>query len=129
MFYYKYTKNFNYMAHPVEHSKSSVKKWGGKIEDYLHIHKWFDESKGWLGTSLHRIFRHHSEGIFECERVFGESFINSDGKEIFTRYVGEQHVREDCNNYIPTAKEWVDALQSNEKPLWMMKTMKLNFTD
>jgi len=117
------------MAHPVEHSKSSVKKWGGQPEDYLHIHKWFDESKGWLGTSLHRVFRHHSEGIFECERVFGESFTNSDGKRVYTRYVGEQHVREDCNNYIPSAKEWVDALQNHEKAIWMMKTMKLNFTD
>lgn len=117
------------MAHPVDHAKSSVRKWGGKIEDYLEIHKWFDESKGWLGTSLHRVFRHHSEGIFECERLFGESFVNSDGKQIFVRYVGEQHVREDCNNYIPTAKEWVDALQSQKKPLWMMKTMKLNFND
>lgn len=117
------------MAHPVDHAKSSVRKWGGQTEDYLHIHKWFDESKAWLGTSLHRIFRHHSEGIFECERVFGESFVNSDGKQVFVRYVGEQHVREDCNNYIPSAKEWVDALQSDKKPIWMMKTMKLNFTD
>jgi len=117
------------MSHPVDHAKSSVRKWGGQQEDYLHIHKWFDESKGWLGTSLHRIFRHHSEGIFECERVFGESFINSDGKQVFVRYVGEQHVREDCNNYIPSAKEWVDALQNHEKPIWMMKTMKLNFND
>lgn len=117
------------MAHPLDHAKSSVIKWGGQIEDYLEIHKWFDESKGWLGTSLHRVFRHHSEGIFECERLFGESFINSDGKQIFVRYVGEQHVREDCNNYIPSAKEWVDALQSEKKPLWMMKTMKLNFND
>src|SRR5210317_349311 len=117
------------MAHPVDHAKSSVRKWGGQPEDYLRIHKWFDESKGWLGTSLHRVFRHHSEGIFECERVFGESFINSDGKQVFVRYVGEQHVREDCNNYIPSAKEWVDALQNHEKPVWMMRTMKLNFTD
>jgi len=117
------------MAHPIDHAKSSAKKWGGQPEDYLHIHKWFDESKGWLGTSLHRVFRHHSEGIFECERVFGESFTNSDGKQVFVRYVGEQHVKEDCNNYIPSAKEWVDALQSEKKPVWMMRTMKLNFTD
>lgn len=117
------------MAHPVDHAKSSVRKWGGQIEDYLEIHKWFDESKGWLGTSLHRVFRHHSEGIFECERLFGESFVNSDGKQVFVRYVGEQHVREDCNNYIPSAKEWVDALQAEKKPIWMMKTMKLNFND
>jgi len=30
------------MAHPILHSKSSAKKFGGKPEDYLHIHNWFD---------------------------------------------------------------------------------------
>ena len=65
------------MAHPILHSKSSAKKFGGKPEDYLHIHNWFDETKSWIGTSFHRVFRHHSEGIFECEKTFGESFLNS----------------------------------------------------
>ena len=41
------------MAHPLLHSKSSVRKWGGKVEDYNHIHEWFDESKGWLATMMH----------------------------------------------------------------------------
>ena len=68
------------MAHPLQHCKSSVKKWGGKVEDYLHIHNWFDETKAWVGHSKHRMFRHHSEGIFECEKIFGASFVNSDGK-------------------------------------------------
>ena len=68
------------MAHPLLHSKSSVRKWGGNIEDYIHIHAWFDETKAWLGNSAHRLWRHHSEGIFECEAKFGKSFKNSDGK-------------------------------------------------
>ena len=90
------------MAHPLLHAKSSVKKWGGKPEDYIHIHDWFDATKSWLGNSFHRMFRHHSEGIFECEERFGKSFQNSDGKTVYTRYVGEQHVKEDCFNYIPS---------------------------
>ncbi len=111
------------MAHPLLHAKSSVKKWGGKLEDYTAIHEWFDETKAWVGHSKHRLFRHHSEGIFECEKVFGKSFVNSDGKTVYTRYVGEQHVMEDCNGYIPTAKEWLDGLK---KPYpWMLKTLKL----
>jgi len=32
------------MAHPNLHAKSSARKWGGKPEDYLHIHEWFDEN-------------------------------------------------------------------------------------
>ena len=33
------------MAHPIEHARNSAKKFGGKLEDYLAIHRWFDESK------------------------------------------------------------------------------------
>lgn len=114
------------MAHPLQHSKSSVNKWGGRIEDYIDIHNWFDETKSWVGSSYHRMFRHHSEGIFECEKKFGMSFVNSDGKTVYTRYVGEQHVKEDCYNYIPSAREWIQSLESKEKPMWMIRTLDLN---
>ena len=113
------------MAHPLIHSKSSVKKYGGKVEDYIHIHNWFDATKAWYGHSLHRMFRHHSEGIFECEQRFGMTIINSDGKEVYVRYIGEQHVKEDCFGYIPSAKEWVDNLDSKNPPQWMIRTIKI----
>jgi hypothetical protein len=111
------------MSHPLEHAKSSVRRWGGQISDYQLIHEWFDETKAWIGHSKHRMFRHHSEGIFECEKKFGPSFENSDGKKVYTRYVGEQHVKEDCNGYIPSAKEWVDNI--NTPTEWMIKTLKI----
>lgn len=111
------------MAHPHDHARSSVKKWGGIEEDYIEIHEWFDATKAWIGHSKHRMFRHHSEGIFECEKIFGVSFINSDGRKVYTRYVGEQHVREDCNNYIPSAKEWVQNI--TEPKDWMLRTIKI----
>ncbi len=111
--------------HPLLHAKSSVKKFGGVLEDYLFIHEWFDATKAWVGHSEHRLFRHHSEGIFELEQIFGPTFINNDGKTIYTRYVGEQHVKEDCNNYIPSAKEWLVALRAKTKPEWMIRTIKL----
>lgn len=111
------------MSHPLEHAKSSVRRWGGQISDYQQIHEWFDETKAWIGHSKHRMFRHHSEGIFECEKIFGSSFTNSDGITVYTRYVGEQHVKEDCNGYIPTAKEWVDNI--NTPTEWMIKTLKI----
>ena len=113
------------MAHPSIHAKSSVKKWGGKVEDYQHIHDWFDETKSWVGHSIHRMFRHHSEGIFQAETIFGKSFTNSDGKTVYTRYVGEQHVKEDCNNHIPSAKEWLVHMNRKNKPHWMIKTLKI----
>ena len=30
------------MAHPYHHALSSVKKWGGTVDDYLAVHSWFD---------------------------------------------------------------------------------------
>jgi hypothetical protein len=113
------------MAHPLEHCKSSIKRWGGEWSDYIAIHNWFDETKKWIGHSKHRMFRHHSEGIFECEKIFGMSFVNSDGKTVYTRYVAEQHVKEDCNGYIPTAKEWVDMIASGKPQEWAIKTLKI----
>ena len=56
-------------------------------------------------------------------------FINSDGKTVYTRYVGEQHVKEDCFNHIPSAKEWVNSLDQKEKPIWMIRTMEINIED
>lgn len=117
------------MAHPNVHAESSVKKFGGKPEDYIHLHEWLDETKGWIGDTYHRMFRHHAEGIFEMEKRFGTEFKNSDGKTVYTRYVGEQHVREDCYGYIPCAKEWLINMQNKNKPQWMMRTLKIENQD
>lgn len=115
------------MAHPLQHAKSSVNKWGGKIDDYIEIHEWFDATKAWLGHSYHRAFRHHSEGIFECEKIFGKTITNSDDKIVYVRYIGEQHVKEDCNGYIPSAKQWIQVFTSKDEPVpdWIKRTIKL----
>ena len=113
------------MSHPWEHAKSSARKWGGKPEEYMIYHEWFDETKAWIGHSKHRMFRHHSEGIFQLEQIFGISFVNSVGKTVYIRYIGEQHVKEDCNNYIPSAKEWLKMIESGKPELWAIKTMKI----
>ena len=83
------------MAHPLKHAQSSARKFGGRAEDYLPIHNWFDESKAFLADFRHRALRHHAEGIFLAEKLFGVAIANSDGKQIPVRYVGEQHVKED----------------------------------
>jgi hypothetical protein len=98
------------MGHPVKHAESSARKFGGKPEDYLPIHNWFDESKAFLADFRHRALRHHSEGIFLCERIFGTTITNSDGKVVPVRYIGEQHVKEDLGR-IPTAQDWLTRIQ------------------
>ena len=99
------------MAHAYHHALSSVRKWGGTSDDYLDIHAWFDESKQIIADFRHRSLRHHAEGIFEAERVFGTTITNSDGKQVPVRYIGEQHVMEDCGGRVPSLSEWLSAIR------------------
>ncbi|HXM09287.1 MAG TPA: hypothetical protein VN946_05010 [Terriglobales bacterium] len=103
------------MAHPVEHARNSLKRFGGKAEDYLAIHHWFDESKAFFADFRHRALRHHAEGIFLAESIFGITIHNDDGVEIPVRYIGEQHVREDLGR-IPTAQDWLSQIKPER---WM----------
>ena len=45
------------MADPLKHAEKSARKFGGKPEDYLPIHSWFDESKAFLADFRHRALR------------------------------------------------------------------------
>lgn len=95
------------MAHPWHHAVSSARKYGGDPEDYLEIHSWFDASKSQFADFRHRALRHHAFGIFEAERVFGTTIVNSAGRTVPVRFIGEQHVREDCGGVIPSAQDWL----------------------
>jgi hypothetical protein len=98
------------VAHPYHHALSSVKKHGGKPEDYQAIHDWFDQTKAHLADARHRAILHSSFGIFLCEQVFGATLTNSDGKVVPVRVIGEQHVKEDMGGTIPTVQEWLGEL-------------------
>lgn len=110
------------MSHPYDHARSSVRQWGGRVEDYVEFHNWFDESKAYLCDFRHRALRHHAEGIFLCERLFGVTIVNSDGRAIPIRWIGEQHVREDLG-HIPAASDWLRCIRPEP---WMGRTPKLN---
>jgi hypothetical protein len=94
----------------LKHAQSSTKRFGGTPEDYLPIHNWFDESKAFVADFRHRALRHHAEGIFLCEEIFGLTPTNSEGKQIPVRYIGEQHVKEDLGR-IPTAQDWLTQVK------------------
>lgn len=102
--------------HPLYHSNSCVKRWGGKPEDYQAIHDWFDETKAQFADARHRALRHHSLGIFQCEEKFGTYITNSDGKKIPVRLIAEQHVKEDCGGRVPTVADWLENIQPKR---WM----------
>lgn len=103
------------MAHPLKHAESSARKFGGKAEDYLAIHNWFDESKAFFPDLRHRALRRHTEGIFMAEKLFGIAIVNSDGRQIPVRYIAEQRIREDLGR-IPTAQDWLLQIEPQR---WM----------
>lgn len=113
------------MSTPYHHAVSSAKKNGGVPEDYLPIHNWFDASKAFLCDFRHRALRHHAEGIFLCEALFGATITNSEGKKVPTRIIGEQHVKEDLGR-IPTASDWLRAIHPEA---WMSPKAKLEFEE
>jgi len=104
------------MAHPYHHAISSARKWGGEPEDYQKIHDWFDESKAHMADFRHRALRHHTEGIFMAERIFGVTIVNSAGRVVPVRYIGEQHVKEDLGR-IPTVADWLSNIKTEG---WML---------
>ena len=108
--------------HPYHHSKTSVKIWGGVEADYQPINDWFDATKEQFADARPRALRHHSQGIFECERVFGSTIVNSDGRVVPVRYIGEQHVKEDCGGRIPTVADWFRNIKME---MWMNRGYKV----
>jgi hypothetical protein len=107
---------------PLHHAESSARLFGGKAEDYQEIHDWFDATKETFADYRHRALRHHSQGIFEAERVFGKHITNSNGTKVPVRYIGEQHVKEDCGGRIPTVADW---FRNIKRETWMSKGYKL----
>lgn len=107
---------------PWDHSVSTAIKFGGNADDYIHIHDWFDCTKQYTGDWSHRILRHHSAGIQWAVEHFGHVVLNSEGKKIPVKVIGEQHVKEDCG-FVPTVKDWTDALIKNPAE-WMLKVKK-----
>lgn len=105
------------MATPLIHAKSSVKKHGGKIEDYLPIHEFFDQTKGHIANFRHRAILHNSFGMLLAEKFFGSYIVNSDGKQVEVRQVSYEHIMEDCGR-VPSVQDWLECLQPQP---WMLK--------
>ncbi len=100
---------------PYSHAVNSVKRYGGKVEDYLPIHDWFDSTKSAFADTRHRAILHNTFGIYIAEQVFGHTLTNSDGKTVHVRNVAEDHVIEDCG-FIPTLEKWLGGIPVEE---WM----------
>ena len=110
---------------PYHHALSSAARFGGEAEDYLALHQWLDESKAFVPDFRHRALRHHAEGVFLLERLFGATLTNSAGRVVPVRFIGEQHVKEDLGR-IPTVQDWLTHLAPAP---WMLARGKLLYCD
>jgi hypothetical protein len=108
------------MSKPWVHAKSSAKRFGGEPDDYMDIHQLMDSSKGAFADNRHRALTHNAWFIGPggpLERIFGTTFINSAGRVISTRDIGEQHILEDFGNrFIPSAQDYLAGIPYEE---WM----------
>jgi len=106
------------MANPLVHSKSSVRLWGGNVEDYLPLHNKMDISKKYFSDNRHRALTHNMFFIFEVMiPLFGEYIDNSDGKTVSVKDICEYHILEDYGKkFIPNVS---DFLQEMEVKSWM----------
>jgi hypothetical protein len=109
------------MSKALIHARSSVKRWGGKPEDYLPIHEKMDSTKSAHAEVTHRCVFHSAFGIFLIEDIFGRTLTNSDGREVFVRDVAEQHVLEDLG-WIPSLSDWLREMPSQP---WMAGAKKM----
>jgi hypothetical protein len=98
------------MAHSYHHAVSSARKFGGIPADYQAVHDWIDGSKQIIADFRHRALRHHAEGCFAAEALFGTTLKNSAGREIPVRLVAEQHILEDLGQ-IPSFADWVRCIR------------------
>lgn len=105
---------------PLIHAKVSVKRYGGRVEDYLAIHEFIDSSKIAMPDVRHRAILHSSFGIYLAEKQFGTYITNAAGKDVSVRDIAEEHVQEDLG-FIPTIETWLEELPL--KP-WMSGAKK-----
>ena len=114
------------MAHSYHHAVSSARKFGGIPADYQAVHDWIDGSKQIIADFRHRALRHHAEGCFAAEALFGTTLTNSAGREIPVRLIAEQHILEDLGR-IPSCADWVRNIRPEP---WMGRVgVKLDSVD
>jgi hypothetical protein len=97
------------MVKPHDHCRLSVKKWGGKIEDYLPIHDMMDSTKIAHGTMKHRVVFHSTFGCFLIEKLFGHTITNSDDRVVHVRDIAESHIIQD-HGFIPSLDDWCKTM-------------------
>lgn len=111
------------MANPLIHSKSSVKRWGGKVEDYLPLHELIDSPKSTMNNNSSRLLTHNTWFAYHImPKIFGYNITNSDGKSVDVVDITMLHIAEDFRmKFVPTAQDYLKHLQVQP---WMNNGVK-----
>jgi hypothetical protein len=111
------------MAAPLAHATSSVKRWGGVVEDYIHIHQKMDCSKKYMPDNRHRAATHNHFWIYEVMiPLFGEYITISTGRQVPVKNICELHIMEDYRmKFIPTLQDWLQEIPLQN---WMQNGFK-----
>jgi hypothetical protein len=111
------------MANPLIHSKSSVKRWGGKVEDYLPLHELLDSPKVTMNNNSARMLTHNIWFCYQIiPKIFGYNIVNSDNKSVDTVDIAMLHVAEDFRmKFIPTVQDYLKHLELQP---WMHNGVK-----
>lgn len=105
------------------HAKSSVKRWGGKVEDYIELHELLDSPKATMNNNTSRMLTHNTWFVYHIiPKIFGYNITNSDGKSVDTVDIAMLHVAEDFRmKFVPTVQ---DYLKHMEVQPWMCNGVK-----
>jgi hypothetical protein len=111
------------MANPLIHSKSSVKRWGGSVKDYLPIHELIDSPKATMNNNSSRLLTHNTWFAYTIiPKIFGYNIINSDGKSVDTIDIAMLHIAEDFRmKFVPTPQDYLKHLEVQP---WMNNGVK-----
>jgi hypothetical protein len=111
------------MANPMIHSQSSVKRWGGSVDDYLPIHELIDSPKATMNNNTSRCLTHNTWFAYTIvPRIFGYNITNSDGKSVDTVEIAMLHIAEDFRmKFVPTPQDYLQHMQVQP---WMHNGVK-----
>lgn len=112
------------MANPLIHAKSSVKRWGGDISNYMPIHILLDSPKECMNNNTGRCLTHNTWFAYHIiPRVFGYNIVNSDGKSVDTVDIAMLHIAEDFRmKFIPTPQDYLKHMSVEP---WMNNGVKI----
>jgi hypothetical protein len=111
------------MANPLIHSKSSVKRWGGKVEDYLEIHELMGSPKATMNNNTSRTLTHNTWFAYTIiPKIFGYNITNSDGRSVDVIDIAMLHIAEDFRmKFVPTPQDYLKHMKVQS---WMQNGVK-----